>query len=76
VTGPAKLLGQIRMIGKAESTRILAEILANREGRNFISSLTRKDAELCIEVLTHVSRDLYTLPPSPSQMVSLGPHGA
>ena len=45
---------------EAGAIRILAEILADKEGRGFISRLERKDAKLCIELLDHVSRDLYS----------------
>ena len=46
-------------IDEAKSVRTLAEILVNKEGRAFISRLERKDAELCIEILDHVGRDLH-----------------
>ena len=42
--------------------RTLAKILADREGRNFISNSLRKDAELCIELLDRVSRALHQHP--------------
>ena len=45
--------------GKAVQT--LAKILLYKEGRTFISSLAREDAEFCIEILDHVSRDPYPL---------------
>ena len=48
---------------EAGAVRTLAEILTDKEGRVFISRLERKDVELCIELLDHVSRDLY--PPRP-----------
>ena len=41
-----------------KAVRILAEILADREGRTFIRTLKRADAELCIEILDHVSLSL------------------
>jgi hypothetical protein len=44
---------------EAKAVRTLAEILADREGRTFISRLERKDVELCIEILDRVSRDLH-----------------
>ena len=47
---------------EAQCVRILAEILADQEGRRFVSYLGREDAELCIEILDRVSRDL-SLPP-------------
>ena len=49
-------------IDETKSVRILAEILADKEGRAFISRLERRDAELCIEILDHVCRDLYAFP--------------
>ena len=60
-----------RTIYEVKAVRTLARILADNEGRVFISSLKRKDAELCIEVLDHVSRDLYTSS-SPPQMALSG----
>lgn len=47
---------------KAEAVRTLAEILAQRKGRTFISRLEHKEAELCIEVLDYVSYNLHLLP--------------
>jgi len=41
----------------AQAVGTLAEILADKEGRVFISRLGGKDAELCIEILDDVSRD-------------------
>ncbi|KAF9644736.1 kinase-like protein [Thelephora ganbajun] len=38
---------------KGKAVHTLAEILSDKEGRNFISRLRRKDAELCIEILDH-----------------------
>ena len=61
-------------IDEAKSVRILAEILVDKEGRAFISRLERKDAELCIEILDRVSRDLH--PSHPSQIISSGHRGA
>ena len=58
----------------AEAVRVLTEILADKDGRSFISSLGRDQAESCIRILDHVSRDL-CLPPSPAQMVSSGYRG-
>ena len=51
-------------IDETESVRILAEILVDKKGRAFISRLERRDAELCIEILDHVSLDLYLESPS------------
>ena len=40
---------------ETQAVRTLAEILIDKEGRDFVSRLKRKDAELCIEVLDRVS---------------------
>ena len=55
----------------AQAAQTLGEILADKEGRVFISRLGSKDAELCIEILDDVSHDLY-FPLSPPQMIALG----
>jgi len=52
----------IRITDEGKAVRTLAEILADKEGRAFASRLGREDAELCIEILDHVCRDLYLLP--------------
>ena len=57
---------------KAKAIRTLAEILADKEGRAFISCLERKDAEQCIEILSHVCRDLCLLPLRDLRRFSLG----
>ena len=41
-------------IDEPKAVRVLADILADKEGRSFISRLEHKDAELCIEILDHV----------------------
>ena len=46
-------------IDEVQAVQTLAEILADKEGGTFISRLDNKDAELCIEILDCVSRDLY-----------------
>jgi len=51
--------GVTSTIDEAKAVRTLAEILVDKEGRAFVSRLERKDAELCIEILDHVCRDLY-----------------
>ena len=43
---------------EGRAVRTLAEILVDREGRTFIGALKRADAELCIEILDHVSLGL------------------
>ena len=48
---------------EGKAVRTLARILVDKEGRNFISNLRRTDAELCIELLDHVSHRLYQIPP-------------
>ena len=45
-------------IDKARAIRTLAEILADEEGRAFVSRLELKEAELCIELLGLASHDL------------------
>ena len=47
---------------EGKAVRTLAEVLVDKEGRAFISCLERRDAELCIEILDHVSRDSHFLP--------------
>ena len=39
----------------AESVRTLAKILSSTDGRTFIMDLEPPDAELCLEILDHVS---------------------
>ena len=50
----------------SKAVRTLAGILVDKEGRAFISRLERKEAELCIEILDHVSCNLHLLLLSPS----------
>jgi len=56
---------------KAQAVRTLADILTNKEGRALISRLDSGDAELCIEILSNVSRDLY-LARSPPHTIRQG----
>ena len=58
---------------EAKAVQTLAGVLADKGGRTFISRLDREDAELCIEILDHVSRDVHLIPPFAPQMVSAGP---
>ena len=58
-------------IDEAKAVRTLAEILADTEGRAFISRLERKHAELCIDILDRVSCVLH-FPLSPSLTISSG----
>ena len=47
---------------EAKSIRILATILADKEGGTFVTQLERKDIELCIEILDRVSPDPHLAP--------------
>ena len=51
------------VVDEAKAVQTLAEILADKEGRVFISRLEREDAELCIDILDHVSRSRSTFIP-------------
>ena len=55
------------MINRAESVQILVGILVHEEGGDFFSHLERKDTELCIEILDHVSHCSPYLPPLSSK---------
>ena len=50
------------MTDESKAVRTLADILADREGRTFVSRLERKDVGLCIEILDRVSHNLRPLP--------------
>jgi len=57
---PRRLWEEVASIAdEAGAVRALCEILADKDGRCFVSHLERKEAELCIEVLDRVSRGLY-----------------
>ena len=60
---------------QAEAVRVLAEIVAEFEGRTFTLGLEPKSVKLCVEILDHVGCNP-GLPLSLSQMVSSGHHGA
>ena len=45
---------------EGRAVRNLADILVDKPGRDFISRLERDNAGLCIDILDHVSRDLFT----------------
>ena len=60
--------------GEVEAVRTLAEILTDREGRAFILSLERPDAELCIEILDRVSHRLDLDPSLVASEVLSGHH--
>ena len=47
----------------AESVRTLATILSSRDGRMFVLDLELSEAELCLEILTHVSSNLPSIVP-------------
>ena len=47
---------------EAESIRALAKILSSKDGRAFIFDLEPLEAELCIEILDHVSADSPSTP--------------
>jgi len=51
--------GATTAVDKARAVRALAEILAGPKGRVFASHLDSKDAELCVEILDQVSRNLH-----------------
>lgn len=63
--------GALNATAEAESVSTVLEILADKEGRTFISSLDSKYAELCIEYLDQVSSNLQ-LPFPPPQATSSG----
>ena len=50
------------MADGAESVRTLAKILSSEDGRSFISNLEPPEAELCIEILDHVSSNPSSTP--------------
>jgi len=56
----------VSMDNEGKAVRTLVVILADKEGRAFISHLEREDAKLCIEILDRVGHDLYLLPFLPS----------
>ena len=63
--------GVTRITDEAQAVQALANILADKEGRAFVSRLGGKDAELCIEILDDVSHDLH-FSLSPPQTITLG----
>ena len=54
---------------EAKAIRTLANILADKEGRTFISRLDRTGAELCIEILDHVGREPRSPLPNSDRLV-------
>lgn len=46
--------GVVKTTDEGRAVRALAEILADKPGRVFLSRLGLKDAELCMEILDHV----------------------
>ena len=51
---------------EAEAVRDLAEIVADKGGKDFILRLERDEAKLCIGILDRVSRELRLPPPAVS----------
>ena len=49
---------------EGKAVRTLAKILVDKEGRDYISRLDRRDAELCIGILDRVSHDQCCSPSS------------
>jgi len=49
----------VSAMDKAQAIQTLSGVLADQRGRVFISRLGSKDAELCVEILDNVSRDLH-----------------
>ena len=43
---------------EVKAVRALAEIVVDKKGRAFALTLSRDEAELCVETLDYVSRDL------------------
>jgi len=56
-----------------KAVRVLAEVLADKVGRDFILGLDSEEASLCIGILDCVSCEL-RLPPFAFQVVSSGHH--
>ena len=52
----------------ATSVPALAGVLADREGRGFVSRLGRKQAELCVAILDRVSHDPHSAPFHPLRL--------
>jgi len=59
---------------KTEAAEGLAKIVADNAGRDFILGSEYEEAELCVEILDHVSHNTHSPPLPPSQMVSPGHH--
>jgi len=56
---------------EAQNVRALAGIVADKEGRVFISRLDSKEAVSCIDILDNVSRNLrFSLSPPPQALSS------
>jgi len=49
------------IVDEGESVRTLVKILSSKDGRTFILNLEPSEAELCIEILDHVSTSLLTI---------------
>jgi len=53
-----KLWKRIRSaVDEGESVRTLVNILSSKDGRTFVLDLEPSEAELCIEILGHVSTE-------------------
>ena len=61
---------------ETQAAQTLAKILADKQGRAFISRLERNDVELCVEILDMVSRDARLHHSSLSQTISSGSYEA
>jgi len=57
---------------EAQAVQTLSNILADEEGRAFISGLDSERAESCVKILDNVSRDTYPPHLPPLHTVSLG----
>jgi len=64
-------MGISNTVDEAKATQTLAEILADKDGRDFVLSLDRENAESCIEILDNVSLGL-RLPRSQPHVVRQG----
>jgi len=52
---------------KAKAIQTMSGVLVEKEGRVFISRLDTQNAELCVEILDDVSRDLHS--PHPHRLM-------
>jgi len=68
--------GVTNTTNEAQAVWTLAKILADKEGRAFISRLHKKAVELCVEILDNVSRDLHLPHSAPPQTALSGSYKA